>query len=292
MPTSLPRRHFFAFAAAWVGGLLGFSGCRGLLRNADQNAFYGAPPGPIENPLFVPPVDQEFMWNQLVDSVDDYFRIEREERVRLIGGILTEGRIDTIPRVGSTLLEPWHGDSTPGYEKLHATLQSIRRKATIRLIPTDGGSLIDVVVQKELEDLDKPEHATAGSATLRFDGTLVRREGTPGRYSVTLGWIPIGRDCSLEQRLLADIRARLNVPAVSGQGSPVFQDEAEGEVIAPGEMMPGGGSGVENLPPGTIRPSSPAESGPPPWQPRTQTEMLPTPGASGGPEILRPSRLE
>jgi hypothetical protein len=71
--------------------------------------------------------------------------------------------------------------------------------------------LIDVYVLKELEDLDKPEHATAGGATLRHDGTLVRQEGAAGRYSVTLGWIPLGRDLTLEQQILADLQARLNV---------------------------------------------------------------------------------
>ena len=70
-------------------------------------------PAPIENPLFVPPMDRELLWNQTVDAVDDYFRIEREERVRLIGGVLTEGRIDTFPTIGSTILEPWRRDSTP-----------------------------------------------------------------------------------------------------------------------------------------------------------------------------------
>ena len=58
----------------------------------------------MENPLFVPPLDRELLWNQTVDAVDDYFRIEREDRVRLIGGVLTEGRIDTFPMIGSTML--------------------------------------------------------------------------------------------------------------------------------------------------------------------------------------------
>lgn len=288
MPAIQPRRQFLALASAWVAGLLGLSGCRGILRNVDQNAFYGAPAGPVDNPLFLPPLDQEFVWNQLVDAVDDHFRIEREERVRLIGGILTEGRIDTFPTVGSTLLEPWRGDSTPGYEKLHATLQSIRRRATIRLIPTEGGSLVDVVVQKELEDLDKPEHATAGGGTMRYDNTLVRREASAGRYAISLGWIPIGRDCSLEQKLLADIRARLNVPAISH--SPAYTDEA----TEPGMVMPEGSPPIENLPPGNIRPALPslgAPRGPSMWQPRTETEMLPSPSQPQG-EIMRPSRLE
>jgi hypothetical protein len=207
----------------------------------------------LANPLFLPPVDREFLWNQSVDALDDYFRIEREDRVRLIGGVLTEGRIDTFPTIGSTLFEPWRTDSTRGYEKLHATLQSIRRRATLRIIPVEGGYLLDVVVQKELEDLDKPEHATAGGATLRHDGTLVRQEGPPGRFSVTLGWIPIGRDVALEQRILADISARLSAhghnPTLPAVIEELFtpQGEPEGPQLRPATPAP------EELPAPQIR---------------------------------------
>ena len=251
---SAPPRAFPAarsvFHRCFICGLtfLLFSsaGCHGLFRGPSGGA------RPIENPLFIPPVDREFFWNQTIDAVDDYFRIEREDRVRLIGGILTEGRIDTFPTIGSTLFEPWRRDSTPGYEKLHATLQSIRRRGTIRIIPAEGGYLLDVVVQKELEDLDKPEHATAGGATLRHDGTLVRQESAPGRFSVTLGWIPIGRDVTLEQRILADISARLDL----GQGghAPTFWEEmfspaieAVGPQLRP--ALPDGSPAPELLPP-------------------------------------------
>jgi hypothetical protein len=281
MSQTVTRRSFFTLAAAWAATACGLTGCRGFLRGVDESALYGAPAGPVENPLFLPPLDSEFVWNQLVDAVDDHFRIEREERVRLIGGILTEGRIDTFPTVGSTLLEPWRGDSTPGYEKLHATLQSIRRRATVRLIPTEGGSLVDVVVQKELEDLDKPENATAGGATMRHDGTLVRREGMPGRFSVTLGWIPIGRDCSLEQKLLADIRCRLDVPVVApsihGGEQHIQETEPSSELIAPGEARP--------LPANPSLPSIPG------WQPRGTPESIPAPNPQPQGNILLPSRL-
>lgn len=216
---------------------LALIGCStGCMRQWLQGHGDAGGPRMIENPLFVPSMDREFLWNQTVDSVDDYFRIEREERVRLIAGVLTEGRIDTFPVTGSTILEPWRTDSTPGFEKWHATLQTIRRRATVRVIPTDGGYLMDVAVQKELEDLDKPEHATAGGATLRYDGTLVRQEGAPGRYSVTLGWIPVGRDVTLEQRLLADIEARLAVGQKVGH-----LPAAEEEIHSP--------SDAEQLPP-------------------------------------------
>lgn len=178
-------------------------------------------PQQYNNPMLVPAIDREFLWNQTVDAVDDYFKIEREERIRSIDGILTEGRIDTFPAVGSSFLEPWRKDSTPGYEKWHATLQTIRRKATLRVIPSAEGYLIDVNVLKELEDLDKPEHATSGGSTMRHDGTIVRQIGPSGRNSVSLGWIPLGRDLTLEQRILADIEARLSVVADTSVKPPV-----------------------------------------------------------------------
>ena len=201
-------------------------------------------------------MDREFLWNQCVDAIDDYFRIEREERVRLIADVLTEGRIDTFPTIGSTILEPWRKDSTHGFEKIHATLQSIRRRATLRVIPIEGGYLIDVAVQKELEDLDKPEHATAGGATLRYDGTLVRQENASGRFSVTLGWIPIGRDATLEQRILADITARLEVEAPVAHLPPITEEvpnppkhgALSPELLPPANAPPSVGPQIESLP--------------------------------------------
>lgn len=223
--------------------LISSAGCVSQWLRGGHDDFGG--PQMMQNPLFVPAMDREFMWNQTVDAIDDYFRIEREERVRLIAGVLTEGRIDTFPMAGSTLLEPWRRDSTPGYEKLHATLQSIRRRATVRVIPTEGGYLLDVAVQKELEDLDKPEHATAGGATLRYDGALVRQEGAPGRFTATLGWIPIGRDVSLEQRILADISGRLEISGQFGHLPPVVEEMP----VSPSDVTPNDMNRLELAPP-------------------------------------------
>ena len=41
----------------------------------------------------------------------------------------------------------------------------MRRRAVVRVIPAQGGHWVDVAVFKELEDVVKPEHATAGAAT-------------------------------------------------------------------------------------------------------------------------------
>ncbi len=164
---------------------------------------------PVENPLFVAVDDREYFWNQLVDSMDDHFQIIQEDRVQAIGGILTEGRVETAYKLGSTFLEPWRSDSTQGYQRLNASLQTIRRRAIARVIPSPGGLLVELTVEKELEDLNRPEFSTIGQSAERHDGTQVRADKIQKQNTTTLGWIPQERDCDLEKRILSDLRDRL-----------------------------------------------------------------------------------
>lgn len=203
-------------AVTWLAALTmaAGTGC-----NAWQPATYNPPefslthdPGPPQaNPLLVTNMDRDFVWNQIVDVVDDYFRIEHEERVRLVGDMLTEGRLDTYPRGASTIFEPWNHDSVTCYDRWHATLQSMRRRATIYVIPVEGGFNIDVQVYKELEDVARPESGAislANSQTLRNDDALIRLTNPVGGQEPTRGWIGLGRDTALEQTILAGIQAR------------------------------------------------------------------------------------
>lgn len=174
------------------------------------------PPPPQPNPLLVPAGNRDFVAEQIADVVDDYFRIDREDRATQIGDYLTEGRIETQPEVSATCFEPWRNDTVTHYERLEATLQSMRRRASVRIIPDAGGYLVDVQVFKELEDVLRPEHATSGAATFRYD-TSLERYATPvpvGGY--TEGWIPQGRDTALEQQMLAQIHERLIGPCSPG----------------------------------------------------------------------------
>jgi hypothetical protein len=192
-----------------------------------------APPGPptgvivSENPVLVPVSDRDVMWNTLVDVVDDYFTIDREEPVRQFGSELTEGRIDTFPETGSTLFEPWRGDSTNSYEKLESTLQSIRRQALVRVVPAGGGYLVEVAVFKELEDVLRPDRSTVGEATFRHDNSLDRATVPVGERQTSAGWIPMGRDVALEQQILCQLRGRLGMPVAAitplpAVGAPVI----------------------------------------------------------------------
>lgn len=162
------------------------------------------------NPLFVPVSNPDLAWEQMVDVVDDYFRVQRENRVQTVGNVITEGRIDTFPQVGATWLEPHRPDSVGWDNRWESTFQTIRRRAVLRVIPQQGGYLVDVVVNKELEDLPRPENSTAGAATFRNDNSLpsrLKESVSRTRFSET--WIPLGRDPWVEQQLLAEIRARL-----------------------------------------------------------------------------------
>ena len=183
------------------------SGCGWHPHGSLAGAVPPAMPG-LQNPMLVSVSNREALWDQVSDTIDNYFTIQREERVRQVGDILLEGRLETFPTGGATVLEPWRQDSTPGFERAQSTLQSIRRRATVRVTPAAGGYLIDVVVYKELEDLASPQHASVGRARVRHETTLDRNEKDLGSDTYTLGWIPLGRDVSLEQRILQEIRER------------------------------------------------------------------------------------
>ena len=159
----------------------------------------------------VPVGDENVAWDQIADVVDDYFKIAREQRVRRTGEAWTEGRIETAPLDGATVLEPHRKDSVGSFNRWESTFQSIRRRATIRVIPDPNGYLVEVIVLKELEDLAKPEKGTVGPAA--FGGELQlpsHRLEEFTRTHTSPRWIQLGRDPALEQRMLQDIHARLN----------------------------------------------------------------------------------
>jgi hypothetical protein len=208
--SSLSRRRFLAGLPL----LAILTGCR-LFPHDEISVEEIAEAGPrlVPNPLPIPAGDREFIWNQIVDELDNYFVIQREQRVQLVSNVLTEGQIQTRPRVGATFLEPWRPDSTTPYERTLATFQSIRRTARARVIPVENGTLLDLTVLKELEHMERPAQATAGALIARHDSSIIREEVPPGTFSVTPGWISLGRDIALEQRILNNLRGRLCNPA-------------------------------------------------------------------------------
>lgn len=163
----------------------------------------------VPNPAMIPAQDPEFVWAQVIDTVDDYFHIVREQPLQASRESFLEGRLDTAYRTGASMLEPWRKDSTKGFERLQSTLQSIRRRATVVVQPVSGGFSVFVQVDKELEDVDREQFASESAASFRHDGTVVRTEDLNAEEPTTLGWISLGRDVTLEQQILQQIVDRV-----------------------------------------------------------------------------------
>lgn len=181
------------------------AGCQQLtyrLRTRQPESF-------VPNPLELPPAPDRFVWSQVVDAIDDYFRITREQPVQNSDGIVLDGRIETSYRIGASILEPWRKDSTAGFERLQSTFQSIRRRAVVMVRPRGAGYTVEVVVQKDLEDTVGGQQAAEATMVIRHDGTVVRKDDNFDGNPQTLGWIPLGRDASLEQVILRDIFGRI-----------------------------------------------------------------------------------
>jgi hypothetical protein len=163
------------------------------------------------NPVFVPSAgDPLCFWETLVDVVDDYFPIEHEEPVRLIGNTPTKGSLTTVPQVSPTVFEPWRHDAGDHDQRVENTLQTMRRRAAVRVdpAPEGGGYWVEIVVAKELENCVKPEHATAGAATLRYDSTLTGIVNPVTGESIHENWIDKGRDVALEQKMIGHLMSR------------------------------------------------------------------------------------
>lgn len=193
-----------------LGLLLGSGGGCKLwsLRQEEKNASQYPD---LANPLYVPACDRDFAMDQVSDEVDDYFQIRREQRIALTDNVLMEGWIETQPKIGATVFEPWRRDAATLEERRLGTLQTIRRWAKVRVIPNGQGYLVDVKVYKELEDRHPPDHSVVTSGLPRHDQAMdsLQNSAAPFQDDSKLNWFSIGRDIELEQKMLRNIQQRL-----------------------------------------------------------------------------------
>jgi len=184
---------------------IGLAGCM-------AGPYAAMPPGPVaplpaavvyyDNPMLLPGGSAEQVWEHVVDVVDDYFDIAQEIPISEMDVV---GRLDTVPLVGATLLEPWRHDSANFDERLESTLQTIRRQAVVHVSRVDQGYLVEVVVYKQLEAVTQPMLATGDTSLLRYDGSLTRVINPETDVPIDDDWIPLGRDMALEQRILGQL---------------------------------------------------------------------------------------
>lgn len=157
----------------------------------------------VENPLFVPQghvsESYELVFRKTTDAIAAYFPIAYSNRY--------DGRIESAYLVSAGWLEPWNPVPYDKYETTETTLQSVRRRCIATIIPAEaGGYYVEVKVYKELEDLPKPSHASAGAVLQRIEETPGRTYETARTIPVRSQWIPMGRDHALEQAILLRLK--------------------------------------------------------------------------------------
>jgi len=198
-------------SAARVVGLVVLAGCAAAEAGCATGSSSWTLPGfaqvfgpaqPLRNPLPVPNGDFETVWNKTVAEVNRHFPIASENRLART--------IRTDSEMTGTLIEPWTPDSASFRDRLEATLQTVRKFAVVHVDPAPaGGYLIRVEVHKQLEDLSKPISQPAGRAAFYNDFPVNRTREVVGVIPTANGWIPMGRDTNMEQRILADLRDAL-----------------------------------------------------------------------------------
>lgn len=153
---------------------------------------------PVTNPVQVQAADMNLVWEKTVDTLHEFqFPIERENR--LSGEIVTEFK------VGAGILEPWHFDAADSSERWEGTMQPLRRKMVVHLvpIPEGGGYFVSVEAFKEIEDLAGIAANSPGGATFQENAPLSRNLNLVVGQSSRSNWISKGRDQALEQAFLA-----------------------------------------------------------------------------------------
>lgn len=186
----------------WLGILLATApGC--LTRPLVDNPALIRPDASVavENPVWLPPGPTAYgtVFEKVLDIVDDYFEVAYANRY--------DGRIITFPRISPGYEQFWKPGSPDAYQRLEATLQTIRHRGEIRIEPAqDGGFFVKVTIYKELEDLPRPTRMTAGAASFRSDNTVERQFEVIDPAALESNWIPRGRDCELEQLILQRLK--------------------------------------------------------------------------------------
>jgi hypothetical protein len=157
---------------------------------------------PVENPVYVPlgPPSYGVVFEKVIDVVDDYFEIAYSSRY--------DGRIESFPKIAPGLERFFLPGSPSVPERTYNWLQTIRHRCVVLIQPADDdGFFIDVKVFKELADIPRPSHQTAGASVFRSDITVERQfEVIDPTFAGDMNWIPIGRDTHLEQCILQQIK--------------------------------------------------------------------------------------
>lgn len=157
-------------------------------------------PIPAANPLYVATNNEDYLWERMVETLEDFqFPIAKEDR--------QQREISTEYKVGASLFEPWHADAVGFASRLEGTLQSVRRRVVVTMMPGEqqAGYVVNVVAYKEFEDMPGIAANSAGGATFLESAPLDRDLNQLVGQSAPSGWMSAGRDYDLEQSIVGQL---------------------------------------------------------------------------------------
>lgn len=178
-------------------GLVWWTGCAGVSTFRSG----GIVPIRAANPMLISTSNEDLLWERMVETLEDFqFPILKENRLSRV--------IETDYKVGASLFEPWHGDSVGLADRMESTLQSVRRRVIVTMVPSEQqpGYLIHVEAYKEFEDLPGLAANSPGGATFLESRPLDRDLEQIQGQSANSGWMSAGRDYKLEQAMMGQLR--------------------------------------------------------------------------------------
>jgi hypothetical protein len=146
------------------------------------------------------PSDFETLWETAGNTLrSHYFRLDRQDR--------QEGVITTFPETTANWFELWRPQPEPAFYWLEANTHTTQRRATVWIKPAASSGDYEVQVQVDRYQYSLPERQVTNSAeALRMfssgSPTYAGRNESP---SQTASWIPLGRDATMEQKVLQQI---------------------------------------------------------------------------------------
>src|SRR5689334_18003284 len=160
----------------------------------------------VQNPVWVPSLGIDgdayaMVFEKTLDILADYFEISYSNRY--------DGSIETFPSIAPGFERFFKPGSPDCYQRLEATLQTIRHRAQVFIQPAeDGGFFIKVMVYKELLDTPYPVRVLTGGAAFRSTTDVERQfEVIDPTVFEPGSWVPRGRDTELEQLILQRLKS-------------------------------------------------------------------------------------
>jgi hypothetical protein len=156
-----------------------------------------------QNPVYVPLSHEAY--NLVFDNV---LHVLNDTGFEILESNRYDGHIETLPRTAPGVEQFFKSGSPAISERVIATFQSYRQRASVKIMPAEsGGFFIQVVVLKELEDLPRTMRSLAGSAFFFASNNVDRQLEQVDPTIFEAAWIPKGRDMYLEQDILCRLKA-------------------------------------------------------------------------------------